>query len=150
MSSLEITYDLDDISSNSKMFVNKLSFLTNIKKGEKPYINSDELITIDTTNLYFQSISRWIFNQNRDNMYNVIQKLLDSYIVFLQLLGVIVKEKEFNLKQKNLIAEIISTHNDNSQQIIPGLTNLVETYSDYDDFVSCINNYIIKLNSFHL
>lgn len=150
MSSLDITYDLDDISKNSQQFVDKFHFLTIIKEGEKPYINSDESIIIDTSHPYLQGISRWVFNQKRENMYNTINKLLDSYIIFLQLLNVIVNERDFNIKQKTLIANIVSMHNENSQKIIQGLQNLTKTYNDYTEFIALIDNYITKLNSYRL
>ena len=149
---------ITDESINNILY--KLTILSYIKQGEKLYCDSNNNIVIDES--YWQSISRYFANQNRNNTTEAIKDLINDSIeitdfIYRCELSVRknIKEKEQRQQKtffKNSNEKILKQFYIKMTNAIDGLSNLKLTYhsditikTDLELLINKLTNRIQKI-----
>ena len=83
-----ITFDYDDINQQLLKFKMKLSGLSNVKEGQKVWIDNN-ILSVDESEYYitniFQSVNRYMNNQGREQLFHYIDYQFTEFIKLLDL-----------------------------------------------------------------
>ena len=137
-----ITFDYDDINQQILKFKMKLSGLSNVKEGQKVWIDNN-ILSIDESEYYithiFQSVNRYMNNQGREQLFHYIDY---QFTEFIKLLDLCKSAFEYNIND----VRIVGSNNDAElfiDKLIPGLDNLKKTYHDHENLVAKISSIIL-------
>ena len=130
-------FDINDMKNTFENFKKKLEIFKEYDGYQKLWINQETDLLIIDDSYYFQKVIRWWYVQNRDNICNYLEKVLEHYKLFIQMINVGLN----NPLYKNTILNI---HNSNVEFLLSikkGLLNMLVIYPYHDKLKTVINSF---------
>tara|TARA_X000000950_G_C13828728_1_gene625159 strand:+ start:571 stop:1158 length:588 start_codon:yes stop_codon:yes gene_type:complete len=92
---------------------------------------------------YYQKLSRWYYSENRDKTIYYLKHDFEDFAEFLQTIITRLEKDEYNF-----YSDLVFNVNLFLKEIIQGLYNLKQTYSDYSKMKATIDSIILTLLDF--
>jgi len=130
-------FDIKNMSETLNNFVNKLKIFKTYDGKKKLWIDQEHDLLITDDSYYFQKFIRWWYVQNRDNITNYLEKILEHYKLFIQMINV-------GLNHPLYKSQILEIHDKNVQflmHIKHGLLNMLLIYPYHDKLKIVINSF---------
>ena len=81
-------FDINDMKNTFENFKKKLEIFQKYDGYQKLWINQETDLLIIDDSYYFQKVIRWWYVQNRDYICNYLEKVLEHYKLFIQMINV--------------------------------------------------------------
>ena len=130
--------DVNEMRTSFTKFESRFSCLRFIKEGDKIGYTKENELYLDT-NGYFQSISRWYYDQNRTNTFTIFKKQVNDFMLFLRYLTNIEPYHLHNNSDTEDITKLITDTKNLSAVLVNALFFLAKTYKDDKQLVSQLN-----------
>ena len=125
-------------------YQDKLDIFKDLKEGEKIGKDDNTGEYYITPPGYFQQITRWWYEENRDKTIKYMSKEFDDFVGFLDDISMELD----NSNTKPLIVYVKMKIFPFINEIILGLYTLKKTYSDYEKMVAKVDSIILTLLDF--
>ena len=147
MAQYKMDYELDipNIQSTFNNFKTRFANLENLNVYDKIYFDSSNVVHISHSG-YFQSTSRWLNSYNREKMYKNLNKNIDEYLKYCEMLScyrTYMQNSESAQHFNDLFNESFAF----ISKIIIGIETLCKTYSDDKALNEKLSNIITKLTN---
>ena len=137
-------YDITNLDTSAKTFMNKLECIKELKEGDKLGIDGEKRMYIDEKS-YIQGIKRWYYNQNRTDVLNILFDELKEYCLFLKFIDNAYKSS--SKKDKHIIRSVIEDIIPFNNSIINGIYYLTLTYNEDEKHTSVLNIWKCSLDT---
>jgi hypothetical protein len=146
-----VKYNIQDLEKTSQSFIERFEALSVLKKDEKLFIdesliNRRPILTIDNSDRFMQSFSRWWYDQGRENLHSFIVKEFNDYLLFIDMIYMANKSSHNNVFEQAAIEEIISKHKNFFKLLIKGFAELKLTYQEYTPLKTTLTTIQQSLN----
>jgi len=142
---MAVVYKISDVYSLSNDFKEKLKVICSVEVGDKLCITDEKKLEKDNSLRITQPITRWWWQQNRYDIINFIEELIESYLSFLKFVYGAHKSPKSAAKEKKQLLNIYKTHRVFLVEVINGLTAIKETYNNTEDILRRLEKMIDDL-----
>jgi len=150
-----IEFEFNELEKGLNFFNQIFQPIFQLEKGDKigiqDFVSNNNLKYVDFTkinfNLYldkykiYQSLSRWYYKQNRKEIFEKMDLLIDTYFILIKRIKVL--NANYTSKFETLFKNVISTN----EILVTKLNILSETYSD-PEITPIIKTYCDRLVNF--
>lgn len=130
--------DVNELHTSFTKFESRFSLLSSIKEGDKIGYTKDKVLYLDTSS-YFQSISRWYYNQSRETTFDVFEEQINEFVLFLRYLTNIEPYHLSNNTDTEKFSDLVKATNKISVTLVNALFFLAKTYKNDKSIVSRLN-----------
>lgn len=140
-------YKIDDVKAISTDFLTELNSITELTEDQKLVITDGKLY-IDTSSRFFQPITRWWTNQNRQDCIDLLKSQMVTYCAFMDFLNAAFYSENTSDENAEIIENVYSVHLGFIKKLVIGLANLTATYCESDEIKESITEIVINISKF--
>lgn len=141
--SRKYSYNYEELINSFDAFNDQFLLLENLKVGDKIGFTMNNKLYIDENN-YYQGLSRWYYNQTRENVFDKFSKMVKEYLLYLRFVDDVHTNTQ-SIQYMHIVRGIIFRISKLSSILITALEFLKITYRDDTTIPTLLNTLCIDI-----